>query len=178
MVRIDYRRTLSRLLNAVSGLLAPRGRNRFAFAAARKRQERGQTLVEFAFALPLLLLIVLLFVDFGLALDRRQMLQHSVREGAREGAVGASPLEIQTTTAERLGLTDISQITVCYTDTDGDAQFGEVGEDVRVGADVVYRFATGTDLVSLFGVSPEIRMTPSAEMRLERSPLDRPPCGS
>ena len=126
-------------------------------------------MIEFAFALPILLIIVLLFVDFGLAIDRRQMLQHSVREGAREGAVGASALDIQMATAERLGLTDISQITVCYTDTDGDEQFGEVGEDVRVSADVVYRFATGTDLASIFGVSPEIRMTPSAQMRLERN---------
>ena len=126
--------------------------------------------MEFAFALPILLILVLLFVDFGLAIDRRQMLQHAVREGARAGAVGASVAQIQETTADPVGV-DPDEIGVCYLDADGNGYVGNAGDDVRVYADFSYRFTTGgAEMLSVIGASPPtIQMTPSAQMRLERN---------
>ena len=51
------------------------------------KSERGQALVEFAFIGPLLLFFILIVVDFGIAMDRRELVQHAVREGARRAAV-------------------------------------------------------------------------------------------
>ena len=55
---------------------------------SRCRNEGGQTLIEFALAAPLLLVFLLAIVDFGIAIDRRIVLDHAVREGARYASVG------------------------------------------------------------------------------------------
>jgi hypothetical protein len=49
----------------------------------RWRSERGAELVEFALVLPLLLLTVLGIVDFGLALQRFEVVNNAAREGVR-----------------------------------------------------------------------------------------------
>ena len=56
--------------------------------------ERGQNLMEFALILPVILIFLLTVVDFGLALDRREVIQSGVREGARAGATGLSEDEV------------------------------------------------------------------------------------
>jgi Flp pilus assembly protein TadG len=117
-----------------------------------------------------MLVFLLVVVDFGLAMDRRVVLQHAVREGARQGATGASVAEIQDTTSEQVGV-DPSKISVCYVDSDGNGQVGNVGDDVRVSADVTYKFTTGgTEILTAFGSGAlEIPMSPSADMRLEQT---------
>jgi Flp pilus assembly protein TadG len=50
---------------------------------ARVRSEAGAELVEFALVLPLLLLIFGGIVDFGLLLQRQQVVTNAAREGAR-----------------------------------------------------------------------------------------------
>lgn len=54
--------------------------------------QRGQTLLEFALVAPLLLFFLLALVDFGIAIDRRLILDHAVREGARYASVGGDAL--------------------------------------------------------------------------------------
>ena len=55
--------------------------------------EGGQTLIEFALIMPIVFLFLFVLVDFGIAMDRRLVLQHAVREGARYAAVvGANPV--------------------------------------------------------------------------------------
>ena len=55
--------------------------------------------------IPVIFVFILLLVDFGTALDRREVLQHAVREGARKGAVAAGVSEIvDTTVAQSQGL--------------------------------------------------------------------------
>lgn len=49
----------------------------------RWRSERGNALIEFAFVLPLLLVIFAGIVDFGLLLQRYEVVTNSAREGAR-----------------------------------------------------------------------------------------------
>ena len=172
---IDYRRAFSRVLKAVLNVNAvARTRQRvFAFAPVRDR-ERGQTLMEFALVIPVMLVFLLIVVDFGLAMDRRVVLQHAVREGARTGATGADVFEIQEITANNVGdPVTPSDIDVCYIDSDNNGQLGNVGDDVRVSADVAYHFTTGgTELFTAFGWEAEelsIPMKPSADMRLEQT---------
>lgn len=57
-----------------------------------QRNEHGQTLLEFALVAPLMLFFVLALVDFGIAIDRRLVLDHAVREGARFASVGGDAL--------------------------------------------------------------------------------------
>ena len=127
--------------------------------------------MEFALIVPIMLLILLMIVDFGLAMDRRVLLQHAVREGARLGATGANAMEITEVTADQAGMDPGAIIvTVCYLDMDLDGDAGELGESVRVGAIVTHRFTTGgNEILSAFGVPAiEIEMTPVADMRLEQ----------
>jgi Flp pilus assembly protein TadG len=62
---------------------------------SRSRRERGASAVEFAFVLPLLLLIVFGIIEFGRAYQVKVQLTGSVREGARELALGGSAAEVQ-----------------------------------------------------------------------------------
>ena len=60
-----------------------------ALRAARGRAgERGQALIEAMFVIPFVLALILLILDFGIALDRREVIVHAVREGARAAANG------------------------------------------------------------------------------------------
>ena len=51
--------------------------------SARVRSEAGAELVEFALVLPMLLLVFGGIVDFGLLLQRQQVVTNAAREGAR-----------------------------------------------------------------------------------------------
>ena len=50
---------------------------------ARVRSQAGAELVEFALVLPILLLVFGGIVDFGLLLQRQQVITNAAREGAR-----------------------------------------------------------------------------------------------
>jgi Flp pilus assembly protein TadG len=70
------------------------------------RNKKGQGLVEFALILPLLLLLLFGIVELGRVMGAGLMANHSARDGARYGSVGASDSEIisriQTKTASTL----------------------------------------------------------------------------
>jgi Flp pilus assembly protein TadG len=51
------------------------------------RDERGQTLVEFALVLPLLALVLFAVIQFGIVYNNYISLTDAVRAGARKGAV-------------------------------------------------------------------------------------------
>lgn len=147
------------------------------------RSERGQALLEFAFILPIVLVFLLSLVDFGIAIDRRQVIQHAVREGTRQGAIGMSEAEItDIVVAQSQGILEPGDITVCYVDGPGDppAPAGFAGSSVRVSANYTYRFTVGAgELLSSLGVDPDalsIDMTPSADGRLETSVLGATEC--
>ncbi len=138
-----------------------------------ERQERGQALVELALVLPLIFVFILVIVDFGIALDRREVIQHGVREGARQGAVGATVAEITSHTEnESAGVLEPANISVCYVDgPDANGESGNAGDSVRVSATFDYKFSVGGgEILTAWGVPvPTITMTPSAEARLETS---------
>ncbi len=135
-----------------------------------RRGERGQAIIEMILVLPLMFVFMLVIVDFGLALDKRGVIQHDVREGARQGAVGQSIAQIKDAAGEEPGVFDVE---VCYVDKNGNGNPGNAGDSVRVSGTYVYEFTVGSgELLSVFGVNAgglDIEMTPSAEARLETS---------
>jgi hypothetical protein len=74
----------------------------------RLRSEDGAELVEFALVLPLLLLVLGGIVDFGMLLQRQQVVTNAAREGARLAAVGygAADVQARVTTFIREGVND------------------------------------------------------------------------
>jgi len=160
-------------------LAAPGVRCRLFRVFSGLRTERGQALVEFAFVGPLLLLFILVVVDFGMALDHREVLQHAVREGARRGAVGDTVAQITDQIHDQSpGTLDPSDITICYVDKNGDGQRGDPGDNVRVKAKYTYKFSVGGgEALAAFGVAPpSIDMSPVAEERLEKEAPNPIPC--
>jgi hypothetical protein len=141
--------------------------------------EKGQTLVEFALIFPFLMVIVFLLLDFGIAIDRRVLVQHSVREGARQGAV-ALPIDMSgddndikdAVVEQSQGIIDRGDVVVCFEDgPDTGTSVGDAGDNVRVSASFVYDFSPGSGgLLPVFGIDPaslSITMTPSSAARLE-----------
>ncbi len=137
------------------------------------RRERGQALIEMTLVLPLLLVFLLSLVDFGIAIDRRQVLQHAVRDGVRFGAVGSSAAEVKAHVVDQAidlgsGFT-AANVEVCYVDENGNGNPGNAGDSIRVTANYTYQFSVGGgELLDAFGAPvPSIGMNPSAKLRLE-----------
>lgn len=59
------------------------------------KNQKGQSLVEFAIILPLLLIVVLGILQFALMLNSYLTVENASREGARGGIVGSSDAEIE-----------------------------------------------------------------------------------
>ena len=142
---------------------------------------RGQALVEFALIAPMILLFLFVIVDFGIAMDRRIVLQHAVREGARYAAVHTNELDIQDrTVAQAQDLINVGVVDVCYVDgDDANTSVGDPGDSVQVSATFVYDLAIVRPVLSgLFGGTSAgtIDMTPSATARLERTVSGAGPC--
>ena len=73
------------------------------------RSESGQGVVEFGMVVPLLCVLVLVFVDFGKAMNYWLDLNHVAMEGARKAAVNRYPTagEYQTYIRDRLETTEL-----------------------------------------------------------------------
>lgn len=74
-----------------------------------KREQAGQSLVEFGLAMPVLVALLLFIVSCGQLFSTQLVLINASREGARVGAVGATADAIQSTALAYLkqaGLTD------------------------------------------------------------------------
>jgi Flp pilus assembly protein TadG len=56
----------------------------------RARDERGQSLVEFAFVLPMLLVIVFAIIEFGVIMMDHIQIQNAATAGARAGSLKGS----------------------------------------------------------------------------------------
>lgn len=71
--------------------------------AARRRDDSGVGVVEFALVLPLLMMLVFGVVQFGLLYNRQQALHAAAREGARVAALpSATQSEISTQALDAL----------------------------------------------------------------------------
>lgn len=61
------------------------------------RNNRGQSLVEFALVLPVLTLLVFGIIDYGRLFNEFLVISHASREGARAGIVSAATLSVVST---------------------------------------------------------------------------------
>lgn len=59
-----------------------------------RRTEKGQALVEMALVLPILLIIVFGIIEFGRIMNTYLILTNAAREGARQGVVGGTDLDV------------------------------------------------------------------------------------
>jgi Flp pilus assembly protein TadG len=59
------------------------------------KNERGQSMVEFAVMLPLLILIVMAILEFGMIMNSYLAINNAAREGARLGIVGGTDDQIR-----------------------------------------------------------------------------------
>jgi len=135
---------------------------------------RGQALIEFAFIAPILFVFLFTIVDFGIAMDRRIMVQHAVREGARFAAVSADCQAIRQTTSDQAqDIIDPSDVTVSYPG----GSPSERGARVDVSAAFTYEPWIFNTLANTFGVdAPSIDMSPEASSRLEVAVSDASGC--
>jgi TadE-like protein len=139
------------------------------------RSEKGQALVEMTLVLPLILVLIHLIVDFGMALDRRAVLQHSLREATRHAAEGKDFATISsvaiTESDEHLAASDV---TVCYIDEAGGPGSGDPGDVVQVHFEHEYQFVIGS---GAFGIGPPtIHLDPTAEAVLLKGVPGALPC--
>lgn len=88
------------------------------------KNEKGQSLVEFAILLPFILLILLGILEFGIILNSYLTIHNAAREGARLGIVGGSNMEIENLIVEISPNLDAENIIVNITPTEGSRKFG------------------------------------------------------
>jgi hypothetical protein len=185
LARLNVSEIAGRLFRAASSSRTPREVQRLEPAlnavAVERPSERGQAIIEMILVLPLLFLFIMVLVDFGVAMDRREVIQHAVREGTRKGAVGWTVDDIKDYTAsESQGVLEADDVDVCYVDIDASGLAGNAGDAVRVSATYVHEFNVGSgELLAVFGVDAglwDITMTPEAQGLLEQTVLTGPEC--
>ncbi len=179
--KLDYRAVLNWTRSRARETMVAGQRLPEPASASRARlhhRERAQALLEFVFVLPFIFVILFSIVDFGIAVDRRLVLQHAAREGARYGAVHATASIATTisdiqqrTVAQAQDVINTSNVSVCYIDKNSNSSPGDAGDAVRVSVtNYTWRFPILSEMASAFGFGPlSIDLKPSATARLEQS---------
>lgn len=90
------------------------------------KNERGQSLVEFALILPLILLILMGILEFGILLNSYLSINHASKEGARLGALGGTDAEIFAEILNTLPTLDAPNITITINPSQQSRTRGEV----------------------------------------------------
>jgi Flp pilus assembly protein TadG len=139
--------------------------------------QRGQSLLEFALLAPFVLFFLLALVDFGIAIDRRIVLDHAVREGARfasvggqalnDGAAASIPTVQAYTSAQSQGVVSPSDVQLCYSDVDVPTNGFGLGDTVKVSVTYGYDYVSGFDSLPGITIDPTIPMNASASARAE-----------
>jgi Flp pilus assembly protein TadG len=130
--------------------------------------DAGQALVEMAIALPILLALLVGIFEFARAYNVQQVITNAAREGARQGVVLQSAVEVGALARanERLSDANISSATITFS-CSGSCNTGEA---LTVTITVPYTFVFIGPVLSLFssGVDPgTINLSSTATMRRE-----------
>jgi Flp pilus assembly protein TadG len=128
--------------------------------------ETGQALIEAMFVIPFVLVLILLILDFGIALDRREVMVHAVREAARAGANGDDVTAVQAAAVDQSeGNLTAGNVEVCYLETSGDSILGDLNDTIRVKINHQYEMLVGG--VGWMGINlTNLNISPTAEAPL------------
>jgi hypothetical protein len=107
------------------------------------KNEKGQSMVEFALILPLLLLLLCGIFDMGRLMFTYMNLHLTTQETVRQGGLGASDSEMVSFARERVLVQDPNQLQVGITfeDIDNDTK-RDSGENVTVTLEYPMEFIT------------------------------------
>jgi len=107
------------------------------------RNEKGQSLVEFAILLPLLLLLMMGILEFSLMLNSYLTINNSAREGARLGIVAGSNIEIKELIDNISPNLDSKKLIVNITPLEGSRQSGGT-----ITVEVIYNYQVIIPIIS------------------------------
>jgi hypothetical protein len=138
----------------------------FTRGRRRHRSQAGQALIETALVLPLILILLFLVIDFGIALDRREVILHSLREAGRSAAAGNDAAAVVSRAVnESDGVLSDTNVSVCYLD-ENDNNAPDAGDVARVAIKYSYGLTVGSgEMLGAFGVpKPAFEISPTAEV--------------
>jgi len=81
----------------------------------KRKNEKGQSLVEFALVVPLVLMILMAVIEFGFMFNAYITISNASREGARLGALGNDNYAIETRVITVSPILDAANINVTIT---------------------------------------------------------------
>jgi len=125
------------------------------------KNQKGQSLVEFAIILPILLLLLFGIAEFGIMLNSYLTIQNGSREGARLGIIGGSDVEIIAlirTTSPNLTAADMS---ISLTPSETNRKSGDTLQVI-----VTYNYHMTVPIISSL-VGNVIVLTAQTSMRIE-----------
>ncbi|WP_199617151.1 TadE/TadG family type IV pilus assembly protein [Paenibacillus alkalitolerans] len=118
-----------------------------------RKDQRGQSLTEFALIVPLLLLLVSGIIDFGRFCYGYLELQMAAQETVRLGGLGRSDSEMESFARDYLNISDPAKLTITISPPDSQRDSGDY---VTVTLQTPYQFVTplANDLLtSVSGIS-------------------------
>lgn len=89
------------------------------------KNQKGQSLVEFAIILPILILVVMAILEFGLILNSYLTIQNIAREGARLGIAGGTDDQIRNVIFSSSPNLTASDLTINITPSDATRSSGD-----------------------------------------------------
>ncbi len=125
----------------------------------KRRNEKGQSLVEFALVVPLVILILMAIIEFGFMFNAYITISNASREGARLGALGSNDTAVVTRVVDTSVALDPAKIKVTITPTNRSR-----GDMIRV--QVNYDYVLITPIISSI-LSPFIDLEAETVMRVE-----------
>jgi Flp pilus assembly protein TadG len=125
----------------------------------RLREEKGQSLVEFALLIPLLILILMAIIEFGFMFNAYITISNASREGARLGSLGGSDFAVQERVADTTEHLNQSNMSVTVSPSSRSR-----GDMITV--DVIYDYQLITPVISAI-LNPLIDLQVTTKMRVE-----------
>jgi Flp pilus assembly protein TadG len=125
------------------------------------KNEKGQSIVEFALLLPILILIIMAIIEFGLLLNTYLALNNASREGARIGIVGGTDAQIQNTVLTTSPTLESRYISVVITPSQASRK---AGDTLKV--TVYYQYHT---IIPIIGniINNIVNLNAETSMRIE-----------
>ncbi len=125
----------------------------------KRKNNRGQAMLELALVLPVLLLLLFGIFEFGRLFHDYMVVTSAAREGARAGAVGASnTVIVNHVKTAASGIGDTSHLTVNINKSIADGQ---------ISVTVNHSVSLVTPLISSFFATNPVPVQGTAVMRLE-----------